>query len=69
MLLILVTIDDIEDQLFVLLVQMSVGLVTGYSYLCMYLYGNNSCYCIIMCILRISLHGGLQMVYHACRYS
>ena len=32
MLLILVTIDDIEDQLFVLLVQMSVGLVTGYSY-------------------------------------
>ena len=69
MLLILVTIDDIEDQLLVLLVQMSVGLVTGYSYLCMYLYGNNSRYYIIMCILHISLHGGLQMVYLACRYS
>ena len=29
MLLILIVIDDIEDQLFVLLVKMSVGLVTG----------------------------------------
>ena len=69
--MLLVTIDDIKDQLFVLLVQMSVGLVTAYSYLCMYLYSNNSRYCIIMCILRISLHGGLQMVYlaWASRYS